>query len=100
MRIIARMNVGGPAYHVSLLAGRLPAERYVTLLVAGHVASGEGSFDELARRYGAQLRMLDALGPELRAFRDLRAVAELVRLMRSFRQDLPTVLGHKNQVGV
>jgi len=82
------MNVGGPAYHVSLLSGRLPKDRYETLLVAGNVGQGEASFAGLARFYGAELRLLDALGPELRPLSDLRALRDLIRLMRSFRPDI------------
>ena len=32
LRVIARMNVGGPAYHVSLLSGRMDQARFPTLL--------------------------------------------------------------------
>jgi glycosyltransferase involved in cell wall biosynthesis len=88
LRIIARLNVGGPAYHVSLLSGRMPANRYRTLLVAGNVGRGEASFAALAQRYGAELRTLDSLGPELDLRRDLRALRELVRLMRGFRPQI------------
>jgi glycosyltransferase involved in cell wall biosynthesis len=85
LRVIARMNVGGPAYHVSLLSGRLDPARYDTLLVSGRVGPGEGSFDELARRYGAHHEMLDALGPELDPVRDLRSLLALVRIVRRVR---------------
>ena len=50
LRVIARMNVGGPAYHVSLLSGRLDRDRYETLLAHGHIGPGEASFAELARQ--------------------------------------------------
>jgi glycosyltransferase involved in cell wall biosynthesis len=82
------MNVGGPAYHVSLLSGRLSPERYRTLLVAGALGPGEASFAGLAERYGARVREVPEMGPELRPSRDLRTVRILVRLMRSFRPDI------------
>src|SRR3712207_5552762 len=85
LRVIARMNVGGPAYHVSLLSGRLDPTRYETLLVSGRLRPGEGSFDELAARYGARHQLLESLGPELRPLLDLRALIELVRLFLRFR---------------
>ncbi len=43
LRVIARMNVGGPAHHVSLLGGRLDRDRFDTLLVHGSVGAGEAS---------------------------------------------------------
>jgi glycosyltransferase involved in cell wall biosynthesis len=85
LRVIARMNVGGPAYHVSLLSGRLNPERFETLLVAGTVGRGEASFEDLAERSGARLLRLPVLGPEIDPGRDPRALAALVRTIRRFR---------------
>src|SRR3954454_2454964 len=65
LRVIARLNIGGPAYHVSLLGGLLDPDRYETLLVAGGPGPGEGSFEGLARRYGARLELLQSLSPEI-----------------------------------
>jgi glycosyltransferase involved in cell wall biosynthesis len=85
LRVIARMNIGGPAYHVGLLSGLLDPDRYETLLVAGMVGPGEGSFAELAERYGARLEELDSLGPALNPIRDVRAFIALRRVVRRFR---------------
>jgi glycosyltransferase involved in cell wall biosynthesis/SAM-dependent methyltransferase len=81
LRVIARMNLGGPAHHVALLSGGLDPERYETLLVTGSVGPGEeehGSKDLPVRR-------LDPLGPEISPVRDLRALIALVRLIRAYR---------------
>lgn len=86
--MIARLNIGGPAYHVSLLSGRLDPDRYETLLVAGRPGPGEGSFEALATRYGARLEMLPSLGPELEPGADLRALRALGRIVRRFRPQI------------
>jgi glycosyltransferase involved in cell wall biosynthesis len=88
LRVIARLNIGGPAYHVSLLSGRLDRERYETLLLTGALGSGEGSFEELAQRYGATKRTVPGLRPELDLRSDLRALGSLVRTIREFRPDV------------
>lgn len=88
LRVIARMNIGGPAHHVSLLSGRLDPKRYETLLVVGRPASQEGCFDDLARQQGARVVTLDALGPDIHLLRDLRALLGLVRITRRFRPDI------------
>jgi glycosyltransferase involved in cell wall biosynthesis len=88
LRVIARMNIGGPAYHVSLLSGRLDRERYETLLLTGALGSGEGSFEELAQQYGATRRVVPGLRPELDLRSDLRALVSLVRTIREFRPDV------------
>lgn len=88
LRIIARMNLGGPAHHVSILGGRLPSARYESLLVSGTPKAGEESGEDLAAQRGAKLRMARHLGPELSPVRDARALGELIRLMRAFRPDV------------
>lgn len=85
LRVIARMNVGGPAQHVSLLGGRLDRERYESLLLSGDLGPGEASFEALADRHGARHERVPCLGPEIDARRDARALASLTRTMRRFR---------------
>src|SRR4051794_35100710 len=41
LRVIARMNLGGPAHQAALLSGRLDSSRYETLLITGAVGPGE-----------------------------------------------------------
>ena len=88
LRVIARMNLGGPAYHVSLLSGRMDRERFETLLVSGRVPPGEDSAEDLAARYGARLARSRWLGPALRPLDDLRALGEVARIARRFRPDI------------
>jgi glycosyltransferase involved in cell wall biosynthesis len=88
LRVIARMNMGGPAHHVSLLSGRMDQRRFPTLLVSGRVAPGEGSSDHLAQRYGARHAVVPSLSPELRPVDDLRALREVARIARAFRPDI------------
>jgi glycosyltransferase involved in cell wall biosynthesis len=88
LRVIARLNMGGPAHHVSLLSGLLDQDRYETLLLHGAVGPGEASLDELARERHAQLGVVRGLGPELNPVRDLQALVALVRAVRRFRPDI------------
>jgi glycosyltransferase involved in cell wall biosynthesis len=85
LRIIARLNMGGPAHHVSLLGGSLDNERYDTLLLHGEVGAGEASLDELVRSRGAVAKPVPGLRPELRPADDARALAHLVRAVRHMR---------------
>jgi glycosyltransferase involved in cell wall biosynthesis len=79
------MNIGGPAHHVALLSGRLDPGRYETLLVAGRPGPGEGSFEGLARRYGANMMLLPSLSPEIDVREDARSLRALARVVRGFR---------------
>lgn len=85
LRIIARLNVGGPALHTVLLNERLPAERYESRLVTGVPDAAEGDYVELHGLAPERIVRVPALGRELSGSRDLKALAELVRLMRRVR---------------
>jgi glycosyltransferase involved in cell wall biosynthesis len=86
--VIARLNIGGPAHHVTMLSGRLDRRRFQTLLVHGNVGAGEGSFESLARKEGCAVAELAHLGPELRPLADLRALVQLMRVMRAYRPQI------------
>jgi len=76
------MNMGGPAYHVSLLSGRLDPDRYETLLACGDLGPGEASLENLAHRYGAHLVRVPGLSPSIDPRGDTRALRTLVGLVR------------------
>jgi hypothetical protein len=88
VRVIARLNMGGPAHHVGLLGSRLDPERFETLLLHGDVGAGEDSLEDSVRARGAAMARIPGLRPELRPQDDARALASLVRAMRRLRPDI------------
>lgn len=82
MRIVSRMNVGGPSVHVVLLNAGLDAERYDTLLVSGTEGGTEGSLRDLATDRGLRLATIPELGREIAPASDLTTLIKLYRLMR------------------
>ena len=85
LRVIARLNVGGPAIHATLLNERLDPARYDARLVAGVEAADEGGYLELHGRQPDRFVRLPDLGPAIDARRDLRAGRALLRMVREFR---------------
>jgi glycosyltransferase involved in cell wall biosynthesis len=88
LRVIARLNMGGPAHHVGLLGSMLDRERYETLLLHGEVGAGEASLENSVRSRGVALAKTPGLGPELRPHQDLRALVGLARVVRRLRPDI------------
>ena len=80
--MIARLNMGGPALHVSYLAGGLEARGYRTTLVSGSLSRGEGSMSYVAEERGVNVVSLPALARELAPPNDAIAVRRLVELIR------------------
>jgi glycosyltransferase involved in cell wall biosynthesis len=88
LRVIARLNVGGPSLHVSYLSKELDAIGYETMLVAGTVGSGEGSMEHVATELGVSPVFIPELQREISAFVDTAAVRRLLALIREFRPDI------------
>jgi glycosyltransferase involved in cell wall biosynthesis len=88
VRVIARLNMGGPAHHVGLLGSRLDPERYQTLLLHGDLGAGEDSLEDSVRARGAAMARIPGLRPELRPQDDARALGSLVRAIRKLRPDI------------
>src|SRR5690554_552183 len=88
MRIIARLNVGGPALHVTLLAERLSPPEFESTLVCGRIGPGEGDMAYLAEERGITPVFVPELGRELHPLRDLVTLVKLWRLMRRLKPDV------------
>jgi glycosyltransferase involved in cell wall biosynthesis len=84
MRVVARMNVGGPALQsVTLLRG-LPPDRFEQRLYTGFVEPDEADYVDL-RAAGLTVHRVPTLGRRIRPADDMRALASLTAEMRRFR---------------
>jgi glycosyltransferase involved in cell wall biosynthesis len=89
LRVIARLNVGGPALHVAYLTAGLASRGYETTLVAGTLARGEESMASVSEARGVRIETLPALHREIGPLRDARAILRLARLIK---EERPTIL--------
>ena len=88
LRVIARLNVGGPALHVAYLSAGLQERGYETTLVAGELARGEESMAFVAESRGVEVRAVSELRRQVSPFRDVVAAFRLAGLIRSTRPDV------------
>lgn len=88
LRVIARLNVGGPAQHVAHLA-ELDRGPFKTMLVHGPVGDGEADMaDILPSDTGTLVREIPELGRRISWRQDLTAFTTLLQLCRQFRPDI------------
>lgn len=87
LRIIARLNVGGPARHVIWLTEGLHSSGYETLLVAGVVPPGEDDMSYVATASGVKPFVIAEMSREI-SFKDALTTWKLFRLMVRERPDL------------
>src|SRR6476620_4877647 len=85
LRLIARLNMGGPALHVTYRAQGLAARGYETTLVAVDVARGEESMAFVADRAGVEIVPLPGLSRELSPVRDAVAAWRVAGMIRRVR---------------
>ena len=87
-RIIARLNIGGPAIQAITLTSELEAYGYRTRLVRGVEDSAEGNMDYLAEERG----VVPTLIPTMRRNPGLGDLAALTRLVFLMWRDRPAVV--------
>ena len=97
VRIIDRLNVGGPAIHAVLTARGLDRSRFRTILVIGSVETGEADMGYLLDGADVETVVIPSLGRELRPLRDVATVWRLWRVLRRYRPDI--VHTHKSKAG-
>ncbi len=85
LRVIARLNMGGPAIHVASLAAGLESRGYHTTLVAGSLARGEDSMAFLADRLAVSVVSVPEIQREVSAVHDLRSALRVAALIREER---------------
>lgn len=89
LRVIARLNVGGPSLHVSYLTEGLAHRGYATTLAAGTISEGEASMSFVAERRGIEVESIPGLQREVAPLQDLSVVRHLRDIIR---RDRPHVL--------
>ncbi len=82
MRLIARLNIGGPAIHTTLLTERLDPRRFESTLVTGVEGEDEGHMWDVMGRRDWEPIIIPSLGREISPQADISTLREVVRLMR------------------
>lgn len=88
LRIIARLNVGGPARHTVILDDGLRRCGYETMIVHGSVEEHEASLEHLVHERGLSSLHVPSLGRRISPFDDLRAFGAIFRTIRRWRPDV------------
>jgi glycosyltransferase involved in cell wall biosynthesis len=88
VRIVTRLNRGGPTRQIEALAPRLPAHGWDGPVLVGAADPGEGDARAEFEARGLDVRTLPGLGRRPAPWRDLRAFVALVAGLRREQPDL------------
>ncbi len=87
-RVIARLNVGGPAVQAILMTKAFQSRGADAWLFAGDVPSDEQSAEYLASEQGVSVVRISGLSRRISWSHDLRSLVTLVNLFRRYRPDI------------
>lgn len=87
LRIINRLNLGGPTYNAAYLSKYLD-DKYETLLVAGMKDETEASSEYIVNSLGLEPRYIENMYREINPIKDYPAYKELVQIIREFKPDI------------
>jgi glycosyltransferase involved in cell wall biosynthesis len=87
VRIIARLNVGGPARHVVWLTAGLPKDEFEQLLVAGVVPQGEDDMSYFATQHGIEPLIIPQMSRELSP-KDIITLWKIYRFLLKEKPDI------------
>ena len=97
LRIISRMNIGGPSIHVKNLTEGLDKSKYDTKLITGSVSPNEGDMSYIAR-FGQDVRLtIPELQREIDPFKDFLALFKVIKIVNRFKPDI--VDSHTSKAG-
>jgi len=99
LRIVTRLNTGGPARHLLALSRALDSNKYEQCLVAGLEGPGEDSMRPFVEAQGVHVTAVpEMVGTARVGPRDVLAVARIRKLIRDFRPDI--VETHTTKAGI
>lgn len=87
LRIIARMNIGGPAIQVTNLMNSLPKTRFEQLLITGYCQQNEQDYLE-TQKIPMEIRKIKHLGRSINPLSDLLALYQIRKIIKEYKPDI------------
>ena len=88
LRLIARLNIGGPAIQAITLSSSRLGDQYETLLVCGGLNPGEGDMSYLALEQGVQPYVIKAIQRKISLFGDLKSLWVIRKTIKRFQPQI------------
>ncbi|MBW1698259.1 MAG: glycosyltransferase [Deltaproteobacteria bacterium] len=88
LRIISRLNIGGPAIHAYLLTKGLDNNRFETIVITGKLSSFEGDMSYLFDALDNKPIFIPDLQRELSPWKDLKAFVQIFKILYEKRPDI------------
>ncbi|HIE43540.1 MAG TPA: hypothetical protein EYP78_01925, partial [Candidatus Omnitrophica bacterium] len=97
LRIITRLNIGGPAIHSIILTKELNDAEFESALLCGVVSKGEREMLYMARRWSVKPVLVSSLKREINPFFDMQALFQIIKFISDFKPHI--VHTHTSKAG-
>ena len=87
LRLIARMNIGGPAIQVTTLMNYIPKDAVDQYLMTGACEEDEADYLDF-NQISLERKIIPGLGRSVNFLSDFKALLEIRRVLRNFRPDI------------
>lgn len=88
LRIISRLNIGGPSIHVHLLTKGLNSDAFESILVTGKISPHEGDMSYLFDSHDKKPMVIPQLQREISLGTDIKAVIQMLKILIKERPDI------------
>jgi glycosyltransferase involved in cell wall biosynthesis len=88
LRIITRLNIGGPAIHVALLTQGLDPAKFESTLITGKVSPEEGDMSYLVDALNEKVVVVPELQRELNLVKDMKALYRVLKVLNQHKPDI------------
>lgn len=88
MRIISRLNIGGPSIHVKILTGGLNKKKFESKLLVGRLSVHEGDMSYILNEMNGNVERVPMLQREINPVKDVKAFIRILKIVYQYRPDI------------
>jgi glycosyltransferase involved in cell wall biosynthesis len=88
LRVVTRLNIGGPAIHVRNLSNNLNQKKFITKLVTGSLSPGEGDMEYILKKTNIDRIFIPELHRDISIYNDIITLIKLIIEIHRFKPDI------------
>jgi glycosyltransferase involved in cell wall biosynthesis len=85
LRIMHRINIGGPTHHAGYLTKYLNNDEFETLLISGIINKDEESGEHILNEIGVKVEYVKNMGRSINLLKDIKSYFEIKGIIKKFR---------------
>ena len=97
LRVVSRLNIGGPTIHVKNLTEFLEPNKFLTKLVTGTISPNEGDMSYITQFKGSTRITVPELQREIQLLKDFVALFKITKIVCQFEPDI--IHSHTSKAG-